>query len=42
MRAVQGSLPVHSDGETISTACEQIDIELLPHQLEMYVAEVKQ
>ncbi len=42
MRAVQGSLPVHSDGETISTACEQIDIELLPHQLEMYLAEVKQ
>ncbi len=40
MRAVKGSLPVHADGETISTACDQIHIELLGHQLEMYLPEV--
>jgi diacylglycerol kinase family enzyme len=37
VRAVQGKLPVHADGETISTGCDQIQVELLPRQIEMYL-----
>ena len=37
VRALQGSLPVHADGETISTGCDQIELELLSRQLEMYL-----
>jgi diacylglycerol kinase (ATP) len=41
VRAEKGKLPVHADGETISTGCDQIEIELLPRQLEMYLPEAK-
>lgn len=40
VRAVKGSLPIHADGETISTECEQIDIELLPRSLNMYLPQL--
>ena len=39
IRAEKGSLPIHADGETISTGCDQIDIEILPQQLEIYLPE---
>jgi diacylglycerol kinase (ATP) len=32
--AVSGSLPVHCDGETVSFKCSEINIELLPAQIE--------
>jgi diacylglycerol kinase family enzyme len=39
IRAEQGSLPVHADGETIGTDCDQIQIELLPQQIPLYLPE---
>ena len=39
IRAVKGSLPIHADGETISTGCDQLEVEILPRQLEMYLPE---
>jgi diacylglycerol kinase (ATP) len=33
--ATQGTLPVHADGETLSTATDKVVIELLPKQIEM-------
>ena len=33
--AVEGSLPGHSDGETLCTEGEELTIELLPHQIEV-------
>lgn len=38
VRALQGSLPVHADGETICTEGSELSIELLPAQLEMIYA----
>jgi len=35
VRAVEGVLPGHSDGETLCTEGEQLTIELLPHQIEV-------
>lgn len=35
VQAVQGSLPVHADGETICTHGIQLTLELLPRQIEM-------
>ena len=35
VQAVQGSLPVHADGETICTHGVQLTLELLPRQIEM-------
>ncbi len=37
VRAEKGTLPVHADGETIATHCDQVEIELLAGQLEMYL-----
>ena len=39
-KAVKGTLPVHADGETIATEGSQVEIELLPAQLEMYLPRV--
>ncbi len=35
--AVEGSLPAHADGETICTAGERLDIEILPAQVDILV-----
>lgn len=35
VRAVQGILPAHADGETISTKAEKLTVELLPAQIEL-------
>lgn len=35
VRAVEGSIPAHADGETICTAAEELTIELLPGALEV-------
>ena len=35
VQAIQGSLPVHADGETICTHGVQLTLELLPKQIEM-------
>lgn len=37
IRAEQGTLPVHADGETIAIECDRIEVELLPRQIEMYL-----
>ncbi|MEM5773798.1 MAG: diacylglycerol kinase family protein [Anaerolineaceae bacterium] len=37
VKAVKGTLPVHADGETIATEASQVEIELLPAQLDMYL-----
>ena len=39
IRAEKGTLPVHADGETITTEGDRIEIELLPRQLELYLPE---
>jgi diacylglycerol kinase family enzyme len=36
--AVEGSLPAHADGETLCTAGERLELELLPGQIEMICA----
>ncbi|MDD5467033.1 MAG: diacylglycerol kinase family lipid kinase [Anaerolineales bacterium] len=41
VRALQGSLPVHADGETICTQGSELTIELLPAQLEMLCTPVE-
>ncbi|MCE5208674.1 MAG: diacylglycerol kinase family lipid kinase [Chloroflexi bacterium] len=38
VRAVKGTLPIHADGETIAIECDQVEIELLPAQLKMYLS----
>jgi diacylglycerol kinase (ATP) len=35
--AVEGSLPAHADGETICTAGDRLDVELLPKQISILV-----
>lgn len=35
--AINGSLPAHGDGETISTATDRIEMELLPRQIELII-----
>jgi hypothetical protein len=35
IRALSGSLPVHADGETICEAGTELDVSILPQQLEM-------
>ena len=35
VRALQGSLPIHADGETISTDTDQLSVELLPAQIDV-------
>jgi diacylglycerol kinase family enzyme len=35
IRALQGSLPVHADGETICTAGQELEITILPRQIEI-------
>jgi len=32
--ALEGTLPVHADGETICTAGQRITVEILPRQVE--------
>ncbi len=36
--AIEGSLPAHADGETLCTAGERLELELLPGQIEMICA----
>jgi diacylglycerol kinase (ATP) len=36
--AIKGSLVAHADGELISRACPQLELELLPRQLELVVS----
>lgn len=33
--AIEGTLPAHADGETLCTAGDRLEVELLPHQIEM-------
>jgi diacylglycerol kinase family enzyme len=33
--AVEGTLPAHADGETLCTEGQQLEMELLPHQIEV-------
>jgi diacylglycerol kinase (ATP) len=35
VRALQGSLPAHADGETLCTAGQQLQVELLPEEIEL-------
>ena len=35
IHAIQGSLPVHADGETICEAGSELSIRILPHQLQI-------
>lgn len=35
IEALKGSLPAHADGETLCTDGEQLDVEILPKQIEM-------
>ncbi len=36
--ALKGSLAVHADGELISRACQKLELEILPRQLELVVS----
>lgn len=36
IKAVKGSLPAHADGETLCTEGKELNIELLPQQIEFY------
>lgn len=38
IRAVKGTLPVHADGETIATECTEVNITILPQQIELFVS----
>lgn len=35
VRAIQGSLPAHADGETLCTAGKEIKVEILPQQIDL-------
>ncbi len=35
VRAIEGTLPAHADGETLCTAGQELILELLPHQIEI-------
>ncbi len=37
VRAMQGSLAAHGDGETLSYACSQLEMEIMPHRLNLVV-----
>ena len=37
VRALQGSLAAHADGETLSYACQQLEMEILPRQIDLIV-----
>jgi diacylglycerol kinase family enzyme len=37
VRALQGSLAAHSDGETLSYGCKHLEMEILPRQMNLVV-----
>lgn len=37
VKALQGSVAAHADGETLSYACQQLEMEILPHQMTLVV-----
>lgn len=41
IKAIEGSIPAHADGETVCEAGKQIYIELLPHQIELIIQKKK-
>jgi len=34
---LKGTLAAHGDGETLCTACQQFDLEILPRELDLIV-----
>lgn len=36
VRAIEGTMPVHADGETVATRADHLEVEILPKQIEVY------